>query len=210
MTDTVLAGRIGSLSTRSNGETRTVVRMSGEGAILADNAGGRYLERTYRGDVYFASAAAVTLPVNANNLVSLFGLYNPPSSGVLLEIIDVEAHYVVATTVVNALGVYSSTAALSAAATFTTAGTARSRRVQDGASNAARFYTAVTHSGTPSLEAIVGGWGAVTDGGSTPIRKEFNGSLIVPQGILISLAMTTAAATASGVTLGMTWAEIPV
>lgn len=212
MTDTYLAGRTRLMPSRTtNNESRTVVRMSGEGAILADNASGRYMERTYRGAVFFASAAAVTVPVVANNLVSVWGLYNPPDSGVLLEVIDVEAHAVLATTVVNALGIYSSSAALSAAATFTTLGTTkRNRRLQDGTSGSARFYSAVTHSGTPVLEAIVGGWGAVTDPTSMPTRKEFNGSLIIPEGILVSLAMTTAASTGSGITLGMTWAEVPV
>lgn len=211
MTDSVFAGRAGAMPTgRASGEQRTVVRLTGEGAQLADNLSGRYAERTYRGKVFFASVAAVTLPVNANNLVSVFGFYNPPASGVLMELIDVEAHSVLATTVVDALGVYSSTAALSAAATFTTPGTARSRRLQDAAGNQVRFYTAVTHSGTPTLEALVGGWGAVTDPTSNATRKEFNGSLIVPQGILFSMAMTTAASTSSGITIGLTWAEIPV
>lgn len=210
MTESLISGRVGLSSARSSAEAQARARMTGEGALFADNSVGRWFERTWRGDVFFASVAAVTLPVNANNLVSLFGLYNPPASGKLLEIIDVEAHYVVATTVVNALGVYSSTAAQSAAATFTTEVSARSRRLQDSTGSDARFYSSVTHSGTPSLEAIVGGWGAVTDGGATPIRKEFNGTLIVPQGILMSLAMTTAAATGSGITLGMTWAEVPL
>ena len=88
MTDVVFSGRTGRLSNReTSSERRLVSRLSGEGEWLVD-AGFR--ERTYQGDVFFASAAAVTLPVNANNLVSVFGIYNPPSSGKILEIIDTD------------------------------------------------------------------------------------------------------------------------
>lgn len=173
----------------------------------------RYQELAARGLVFGASRAAVTLPVNAATLVSVFGLYNPAGSGKMVEVIDVDAHYVVATTVVNALGVYYSQGTNASGATFTTQSQSSviSARVGEGITSVCSFYSAVTHVGTPVLApgGIVGGWGAVTDGGSTMVRKEFNGSLLFPPGSLISLAMTTAAATASGVTLGMRWAEVP-
>ena len=207
MTDTVLAGRVGRLASRETAaERRTVVRVTGEGdmSVAAD-----WLERTYQGDVFFASAAAVTVPVVANNLVSVFGIYNPPGSGKLLVMIDTDLAVVNATTVVNGYGWYSSTATLSAAATFTTQGTYRTRRMQDATnSGVARFYSAVTHSGTPSLEALITTHGATTNTQPLPGRN-FNGSLIIPPGILASVAATTAAGTGSGLTVSATWAEVP-
>lgn len=185
-------------------------RATGEGGKIVENLSGRWAERNYRGKVSFFSVAAVTLPVNANNLVSVCGIYNPPASGYLLEIIDTAVVSVVATTVVDGFGWYSSTAALSALATFTTAGTARSARMQDPVSSVARVYTAVTHSGTPSLERMFGGHGATTNAGNSPGPFNFNGTLFIPPGILASVAMTTAASTGSGVTVGITWADVPL
>lgn len=206
---TAIKGISGAIATRTTGISEQDMKATGENILLGENLSGRYNERTYRGNVYSATNAAFTMPVNAATLATKFALYNPPGSGKLLEIIDVEAHAVVATTVVNAMGVYFSTVALSALATFTTAGTITNGRLGDG-TGVATFWSVAVHSGTPVLARLVGGWGAVTDGGATPIRKEFNGSLIVPQGILISLAMTTAASTGSGITAAITWAEIPV
>jgi hypothetical protein len=203
MTDLYLRGKVA----QQAGESYVPTRVGTDGSLVMAP---RYQELASRGQVFNFSRAAVTLPVNAATLVSLFGLYNPPSSGKMLEIIDVEAHAVVATTVVNALGVYFSQGSNASGATFTTrTNTIISARVGEGLQSVCEAYSAVTHVGTPVLAAIVGGWGAVTDGGSTPVRKEFNGSLQFPPGSLIALAMTTAAATGSGITLGLRWAEVP-
>lgn len=180
------------------------VRVGDDGSLVATD---RYAELATRGKVFHFSVAAVTLPVNANNLVSLFGVYNPPGSNTMMELIEAEAHAVLATTVVNGLGLY----ALDnqTGATFTTLGTIRSSRVGEGVTSACRAYSSVTYSGTPLLVDLIGGWGAVTDGGSTPTRKQWNGKIQIPPGQLVSLAMTTAAWTASGFTGLLRWAEVP-
>ena len=184
------------------------VRVGDDGSLVKMD---RYTELSARGLVFSASRAAVTLPVNAATLVSLFGLYNPAGSGKMLELIDAEAHYVVATTVVNALGLYYSNGTDASGATFTTQAQAQieNARVGEGVPSVCRFYSAVTHVGTPKLLDLVGGWGAVTDGGATPIRKQWDGKIMVPPGVLLALAMTTAAATASGLTSVLRWAEVP-
>lgn len=200
MSDLILRGN----NLAGNSPNVKTVRVADDGSMLAHP---RYAELCARGKVFHFSVAAVTLPVNANNLVSLFSVYNPPNSGVLMELIECEAHYVVATTVVNALGLY----ALDnqGAATFTTQGVIRSSRVAEGAPSACRAYSAVTFSGTPLLADIIGGWGAVTDGGATPIRKTWDGRVQIAPGVLTAIAMTTAAATASGFTGLLRWAEVP-
>lgn len=204
-----ITGRAGGLLSRVTGDQEVGARMTGEGNYLHEQLSGRWAERNYRGNVASFSVVAVTIPVNANNLVSVCGIYNPPGSNKILEIIDTDLENVLATTVVNAYAWYSSTVALSALATFTTPGTARSRRMQDPASSQTRVYTAVTHSGTPSLEAMIGGHGATTNAGFQTYKK-FDGTLMIPPGVLASVAATTAASTGSGMAIGFSWAELPI
>jgi hypothetical protein len=158
--------------------------------------------------VHFFAVAAVTVPVNASGLVSVCGIYNPPGSGKVLELIDTDVGIALATTVVQEFVWVSSTVSASALATFTTPGTARNRRMQDPSSTVARVYTAVTHSGTPNVEAKIGSFAKVTADQTIP-TKLWNGSLIIPQGVLASIATLTAASTASGINLGFTWADLP-
>lgn len=190
--------------------SEVVARAGRYSDLLATPLRGSYSELTRQGKVFFFSQAAVTLPVNAATLASKFGVYNPPGSGVYLEILEIDAHAVVATTVVDALGVYYSNGTNASGSTFTTQGTVESGRPGDGFASQARGYSAVTHVGTPVLTDLVGGWGAVTDGGSTEVYKRYNGELQIPPGVLVSLAMTTAASTGSGITLGMRWAELAI
>jgi hypothetical protein len=205
--DTV-AGRPGPFQTRANEGYDTVVRMTGEGAFLADQLSGQFAERNYRGHVSSFSVAAVTVPVNANNLVSVCGIYNPPGSGKILEILETVITPATATTVVQAFVWVSSTVALSAAATFTTLGAARSCRMQDAPASVARVYTAVTHSGTPSVEDVIGGLNKVTSDLPPPIKKH-DGMLMIPPGVLASICTLTAASAAASTNLHFKWADVP-
>lgn len=207
---TIMEGRASGLTSRASADFLIGQRMTGEGVALADTLSGQYAERAYRGNLHSFAVAAVTLPVNANNLVSVMGIYNPPGSGKLLELVTFTAQNVVAATVINGIGLYFSTVALSALATFTTPGTAYNRRLADASSTVARVYTAVTHSGTPVLAALLGGWGAVTNAGNGPIRHLFEGTVMIPPGVLASVAGTTGANTASGVTMNLVWADVPL
>jgi hypothetical protein len=199
--------RAGGNTARASGDQELGVRGTGEANLISENLSGRFAERVYRGNVHMFSVAAVTVPVNAATLVSVYGIYNPPGSGKCLEIIDCFIANVSATTVVGGYGFYSSTVAASALATFTTAGTARNGRMQDPSSTVARVYTAVTHSGTPNLEAIIGNDAAATN--TAGIYMLFNGKLLIPPGVLVSIAQTTNAGTASGKTIMTSWADVP-
>lgn len=203
-----ITGRAGGLLARVTGDQEVGARMSGEAAFIQENLSGRWAERNYRGGISFFAVAAVTVPVNANNLVSVCGIYNPPGSGKILEIIDTSIGAATATTVVQEFVWVSSTVALSAAATFTTAGTARSGRMQDPSSTVARVYTAVTHSGTPSVEAKIASFNKVTSDLGLPIRK-FDGTLMIPPGVLASVCTLTAASAAASTNIAFTWADIP-
>lgn len=180
------------------------------GEKLTADVHGKYFNTNYRNGVFTFNQAAVTLPVNAATLASKFGIYNPPASGRNMELICFDCASVVATTVVNGIGLYYSNGSNATGATFTTPGTILAGIVGGSANSSMQAYSAVTHVGTPVLHSLMGTWGAVTTTTEGVFSYEFDGRVIVPPGTLISVAMTAAASTASGVTLGLTWAEFPV
>jgi hypothetical protein len=179
------------------------------GALGVAGIHGDYFEANFRGKVYSANVTAVTIPAIANNLVSVFTLYNPVGSGIIMEMLRTTLGQVLATTVVDAVGWYSSTPSATALGTFTTLGTARSGRVQNAVSGSGKFYSAFTHSGTPSREDIIGSFGATTDAGLALADKMYRGELLLDEGVAMSVAMSTAAGTTSGLDVQATWAEWP-
>lgn len=179
------------------------------GQAIVAGVHGDFFEANYRGGLFSANVTAQTIPVIASGLVSVFTLWNPPGSGIIGELVRTTIGQVLATTVVDAVGWYSSSAALTALGTFTTLGVARSCRVQDPVANRIKFYSAYTHSGTPIREDIIGSFGAITDAGLSPADKQHNGTILIPEGIAMSVAMSTAAGTASGLDIQATWSEWP-
>lgn len=193
----------------SNPDGAEIFALGGkQGDALVSELHGKHFTANYRGKLFVATAAAVTVPVIASNLVSVFTLWNPPASGVNMEIVETSLINVLATTVVDGTGWYFSTAALTAAGTFTTAGTTQPLNVAAGFTSAGRFYSAYTHSGTPVLVDIIGGYGAAT--ASSAVTKFYDGRLILPPGIAMSVAMSTNASTGSGITLSAVWQESPI
>lgn len=206
----LLQGNVG-ITTTSNATGSTPFAPAGnQGDLLVSELHGKHFSANYRGKVFVATAAAVTVPAIAASLVSVFTLWNPPGSGVNMELIETTVVPVLATTVVDGIGWYFSTAALTAAGTFTTAGTPQPLNVGAGFISAGKFYSAYTHSGTPVLVDLIGGFGATTDAVSSMPQKFYDGRLILPPGIAMSIAMTTAAGTGSGLTLSASWQESPV
>lgn len=163
----------------------------------------------YRNARFGANVTAVTVPVVASGLVSVFTLYNPVGSGIYMEIDEVRIGQVLATTVVDAIGLYYSASNLAAAGTFTTKGTIQSSKIGSGLVGVGQFYSAYTHSGTPVRVAMLGSVGAVTDAGMTLPFRTFDGGLLIPEGTAVSVAMSTAAGTASGLDVEAWWNEWP-
>ena len=185
------------------------------GELLTSGVHGKYYAAAYYGNVFTANRTAVTIPVVASNLVSVFSLYNPSGSGVNAELIDLDIANVLATTVVNAFGLYfQNSAAALGGATYTTVGVANTNIFSGvmGATpgNSVLFYSALTHAGTPVRYRHVGGNWAVTSTDIGSIHYEFDGKVIVPPGTIVSLAASTAAGTTSGLDPQITWAEFPV
>jgi hypothetical protein len=184
-----------------------------QGEQLKADLHGKWYNAAVRKSVFMFNVTAVTVPVVGSGLVSVFTLYNPPSSGVLAEIIRTDIGTVVVPTVVNTFGWYFSTAALTAAGTFTTKAVALSTffsgRVGDTPSAGVVPYTAYTHSGTPVRCDIVATLAGTTSPAMLQLFKNHEGTLILPPGIAMSFATSTAAETASALDLGVTWAEWP-
>lgn len=189
--------------------TEAQLPLGSHGQVQTADVHGKWFEVNYRGKLFSANVTAVTIPVVASGLVSVFTLYNPPGSGVIGEIVSTQLGQVLATTVVDTVGWYSSSFALTGLGTFTTLASPRSGNVQGSAANAIKFYSAYTHSGTPIREDIIAAFGATTDPSLPFIEKQHEGRLILPEGIAMSVAMSTAAGTATGLDIQATWAEWP-
>jgi len=187
--------------------TESQLPLTGHAALQTSDIHGKWFEANYRGKLFSANVTAVTIPVIASGLVSVFTLYNPPGSGVIGEIVSNQIGQVIAATVVDTVGWYSSTPAATAAGTFTTLGTTRSGQVQGAPANAIKFYSAYTHSLTPSREDIIMAFGATTDAPGILYEKLHDGRLLLPSGVAMSVAMSTAAGTTSGLDIQATWVE---
>ena len=182
---------------------------AGEGVVAELH--GKWYTAAYRSRVFSGSVAAVTLPTNASNLVSVFSLFNPANSPVNLELLSFNWAYVVATTVVNGIGLYyQRIGGAVTIPTSQTAGTVTSGLIGNTASPQALFLSAATHVGTPVLGTIMGYTGAVTSTAANINKYEFDGKIIVPPNTIVSIAMTTAASTASGFTGSIDWCEWPL
>jgi len=197
-------------STQPVGNTLSNDFTGPSGEKLVSDTHGKFYNMNYQKAVFTYNVHAVTVPVVASAMVSVFSFYNPASSGKNMELIRFDLGTVLATTVVDTIGLYYSTGTAAAASTFTTAGTALSCMVGANAYNVCIPYSALTHSGTPTRHMILGDFDAVTSTAANPFSFPFEGTVLVPPGTVISVAMSTAAGTASGLDLGMTWAEVPV
>jgi len=197
--------------TRIADSTQTPPTLGAQGEALNSDLHGKYFQAAFRGNLFWANRTALTIPVIASTLVSVFSLWNPPGSGIVAEIVDTEIGMVLPTTVVDVVGWYFSTPQATAAGTFTTPGVSGTNygscRIGDNPTNKAQFYSAYTHSGTPVRVDMIGTFGATTNANSSLPSKLYDGRLLVPAGIVISVAMSTAAGTTTGLDLSMRWSE---
>lgn len=182
-----------------------------QGEVLTSEVHGKWYQYAANGALFTANVTAVTIPVIANGLVSVFSLYNPVGSGIIMELVDFDLGSVLATTVVDTVGLYFDAGTRAAAATFTTKGTIQSGLIGSGLVGKGQFYSALTHvnSAGTARYRILGSFGATTDAVSSFPHVDFDGKAIIPEGVIVSVAMSTAAGTASGLDVGMSWIEAP-
>jgi hypothetical protein len=178
-----------------------------QGDLLTSEIHGKRFVANYRGKLFEANAVTVTVPANAATLVSVFTLYNPISSGIIMEMVSTTVTQWVATTVVDQVGWYYSTAVLTSKGGFATLGTVQAGVVGNSPANKGQFYTAYTHSGTPVLCDVIGAYGAATN--NSAVVRTYDGDLVLPPGIAMSVAMATAAGGTTGLNLEARWIEWP-
>lgn len=182
------------------------------GEVLTVETHGKYYTAAYYNRIFSFNRTAVTIPQIAGTLVSVFSIYNPPTSTVNAELVDVDIGLVLATTVVDTVGLYWQGPTLAALATLTTIGVMGTNwfsGLLGGNAGQVTPYSALTHSGTPVRVDIVSQFGATSASNDTPLHKDYDGKLLLPPGHVISVAMSTAAGTATGLDVGARWLEAP-
>lgn len=182
-----------------------------QGDLLMSKLHGDYFQAAYRGNLYTANVTAVAIPVIANGLVSVFSLYNPVGSGIIMELVRTTLGQDAAATIVDAIGWYYDAGSRAAAATFTTKGTIESAQVGSGLVGKGLVYSALTHVNSAGWKRvdIIGSFGATTDAGLALPDKQHNGTILIPEGTILSVAASTTVTTASGLDIQAIWAEWP-
>lgn len=207
-----LVGLIINPSSTSQTDQSTPMFGSGrQSDTLTSEVHGKWYTAAYRSALYSAQVDAVAILKVVNSVVSVFTLFNPVSSTAIAEMITTEIQTVAAATIVDAYGWYRPTPAAAAAGTFSTLGTAVSGRVGATAANQMLFYSAYTHNASVGIRVdLIGGVGATTNTVPGVIRKEYNGTFLVPPGNLMSLLASTTDSTAVGDSIAVQWAEWPL
>lgn len=206
-------GLVADQTAMSNADATATVLLSGsrQAEQCVGDLHGKHYHANYRGKMFGASVVASTMPVIANNLVSVFSLINPPSSGVNMEMVETTVSQNLAAVFVDVVGWYYSPVTKLFGGTFTTPGTPQSENVASSPPNKGLFYSAYTHSGTPTLVDVVGSFGATSNVSALTVNKFYDGRLLLAPGNVMSLALST---TSTGTFLAMnmwaTWTEWPV
>jgi hypothetical protein len=188
------------------------------GEVFGQEIHGKWYYGSYYNRVYNFLRSAVTVPTIAGstNLVSVFSLYNPPTSTVNLELIDFDMGVTTTTLVVNTLGLYWQGPTLAAQATLTTIGVFGTNwfsGLLGGNAGQGNPYSALTHVNTNVTNFrrvdILTSFGAVSSTNDLPCHKEFDGRVLIQPGCVITVATSTAATNAD-VDLGLRWLEVNV
>lgn len=180
------------------------------GGALFSETQGQYAQAARAGIVFHAAAPVLTIPVQAASLASVFTLINPAGSPKTLELIEADLAIILATTVVSGVALYEqSVAGGNVLPTTFTAGTPTNALVGSGLKNQGIFCSAATHIGALTLKDIVSTFGATSSTADNAVAKRFNGTIFLPPGSCLALAMTTAGSTASGLGAHISWAEWP-
>jgi hypothetical protein len=195
-------------------------RTTFDGAKVVAQLHGKHLEQAIRGNVYYASTAAVGVVVPIyTTLTPTYSLWNPAGSGVYMVPICAMFGWNATTAALGSLG-YTYTAnagaSISTTAPFVAfgSGSAINAKLGGGAGN---IRTAI--GGTTTLVAAATWFrdtgissGATTAATATmPLwtaRDEFDGTLVVPPGNAIHVMGATAVAMTMGITI--VYEEVPV
>lgn len=208
----LIQGSIGTLTTtRIPDGTSNNIGVGRQSDLWVDELHGKHYTSAYNGLLFHGLVNAVTVPVNALNLVSVCSLINPTGSPRTLEVAFIEVYSVLAATVVGGVNVVQqSTRGGFALPSAFTLGVTNAGLIGGAGAAAGQFCSAATHIGTPVVQDHIGFFGAVTTSAANPIQKDFHGSMILSPGSIISIVMSTTASTASGLGIHIAWSEGPL
>ena len=191
------------------------------GETIVQTLRGQYAEVALRGQVYSASTAiaGVVVPVAAANLSSVYMLWNPAGSGVNVELISAFMAASNATTVAGVHGLMIQRPVSTSGGVPTSISNPFSIFNKGPGSAAGRSVCTVAGTATLTNAAIpgalaqaipiefypMGGYGAVTNGGTADMTHNFMGKIILPPDSLVSFCTSRANATAS--VCQLVWAE---
>lgn len=184
------------------------------GEFLMAEIHGQFYSAARAGNVFNLSTAAAgtTIPVAATNLVSTFTLWNPPGSGKNVELIRYSMAIAAATTVVSDVSLYQQSGLVSPGGTLTVRAI-KNNLFGAGLASVCTGYTAATLVNVVDTNmfraAILTSFAAVTSTADAPVNYDFNGSVILTPGSLITVAGGVAAQ-ASAAAQSLTFAEWPL
>jgi len=172
---------------------------------------GKYYAAAFAQNVFHGGVTAVAFPQYAANAASVCSLYNPIASGKILELLAVDIGVVLATTVVNTVGLYYEKFA---SAPTLTAKAFLNAYIGATTGNAVGVLcSALTHVAMGATDAttarvgVIHTFGATTTTNAGPIHRDFDGQILIPPGVAVSICNSTAASTASSATADLVWAE---
>ena len=175
------------------------------GEQLVSPLRGKYAAANIRGQLFAAWSAGHTLQLSTN-ASQIYCLVNPPGSGILVELVRSDFIQTTAAVVVNGLGLYYQTAAQTALWSNLQPQATQSGQL-GGPSGKAIFYMTANKSGASTLQAIIGGWGAITQKCPSLNRYDFDGTVIIPPGVGMMISATTANGTALATIGVVSWLE---
>lgn len=188
----------------------SIVNMRGDrqGAGVVTQLHGKYTEAAIRGKLFYSYVAAAAMSAPSTSAIGNI-VWNPPSSGTVLALLKWNIIYKV--TDADALAIdlcYSPQATTPTTVTAATTGCSR-LGLNGTTTGVAKAYSigTITTAAVP-IYNLCHLTAAVNTVGEYKIEGDFEGSIIVPPGYLISLH-SIADAAASGIGSTLMWEEIP-
>lgn len=220
-----VGGQVGPALAGDN--TYPPIRLGKLGDVIVSELHGRFYEQTYRGTLFSAGSGATALSANTITLTAtttpIVGVWNPPTSGVNLVILQLSAQVYINTLttpvgsgpLVLASSIGNSALTLGVAPfnrkTLATAGSL-ARAFNGGVALTGLLNNLVVFEGADISHTTI-----LTHGTITAVSEQFSvggvhnadGSLIVPPGGVLALLNTTSTVTCS-VASRLLWEEVPV
>lgn len=204
-----LAGNVGP-QLQSAGALAVPVRLDQFGAIVASGLRGKYAEHAARGGVFSSYVATVATSLAATASIGNI-VWNPPGSGVRLELIRWVSHIVATSATCTGIAVaggYQTTTPTSTTAATTT-GSTRITAVSLTAGKALAYSIATVLTAPVIIRPLHHNTAAIATTGEDTQTGDFDGEITVDEGGFVVLCALGAAAAASGHTSGLIWAEMP-